>query len=67
MIINYDDFLTKQIVEVIEEGNIGNVIKYAKCVNFFDNPTNENQILITQKLQERLASEGLDMDIIHKT
>lgn len=65
--INIDDVLIGPIVELIETGDIVNVINYAKEQKFWDNPINEYQELLKEKLEARFESENLEMDIIHTT
>lgn len=67
MMINIDDAVTKQLVKLIESGDISNVITYVKEQDFWDNPNNIHQELLKEKLETRLKSENLSMDNIHTT
>lgn len=62
--INLDEYPIYQILNLIDNGNIDEVIKYAKNENIFADKINTWQRCVVERIKQRLDREGLEYDIV---
>ena len=62
--IHVDDYLFYRILKLIDEGNIDEVISYAKKENLYNQQINTGQRCFLERINQRLDKEGLSHDII---
>ena len=63
-IINVDDYSIYKIFNMIDTGDINEVIDYAKKEDIFAEKVNRFQNRVVQKIKDRLEKEGLSLDIL---
>jgi len=62
--IHVDDYLFYKILKLIDDGDIQDVIDYAKKENVLGERINTWQRCVTERIKERLDREGLDYEIV---
>lgn len=62
--INVDDYIIYKIFNMIDNGNIDEVIEYAKQENIFAPKVNRFEETVVAKIKTRLDKEGLDYNIV---